>query len=263
MKKDANGIIWGIVLILLGVYFGGKAFGLFENLNIFFDGFWALIFIIPCFIGLFNNSSKTGNLIGIGIGVYIICASNDIIDWDMIFPLGLATILLIIGIQLLFGKGHKKEKVKYSESYTYSYDTKDAFHKEENSQFYSEKNEGSNTSQNYNQEGGKRDAYTAILSGRDIRYDNKAFHGAVISSVLGGVELDLRNAIICENVTINATVILGGIDIFVPNYARVVLNCNPILGGVDNRAVEPNPMNEKTITIYLNATCVLGGIDVK
>ena len=75
--------------------------------------------------------------------------------------------------------------------------------------------------------------------------------------------MDLRNAIIRENVVIEAKAVLGGIDIFVPNYVRVVVNCTPILGGVDNRTITPYGADEKTITIYLNATCVLGGIDVK
>jgi predicted membrane protein len=75
--------------------------------------------------------------------------------------------------------------------------------------------------------------------------------------------MDLRNAIIRENVVIEAKTVLGGIDIFVPNYVRVVVNCTPILGGVDNRTITPYGADEKTITIYLNATCVLGGIDVK
>ena len=106
-------------------------------------------------------------------------------------------------------------------------------------------------------------ACTAVLSGRDVRFDNEVFHGAVLSAVLGGIEVDLRNAIIRENVVIEAKTVLGGIDIFVPNYVRVVVNCTPILGGVDNRTITPFGADEKTITIYLNATCVLGGIDVK
>ena len=85
----------------------------------------------------------------------------------------------------------------------------------------------------------------------------------MLSAVLGGIEIDLRNAIIRENVVIEAKAIMGGIDIYVPNYVRVVVNCTPILGGVDNKTVTPMGANEQTITIYLNATCVLGGIDVK
>ena len=41
-------IIWGIVLVTLGVLLGGRAAGLFE-FDIFFDGWWTLFIIIPCF----------------------------------------------------------------------------------------------------------------------------------------------------------------------------------------------------------------------
>ena len=38
-------------------------------IDIFFDGWWTLFIIIPCFIGLFNDRDRTGNLIGLVVGV--------------------------------------------------------------------------------------------------------------------------------------------------------------------------------------------------
>ena len=96
-----------------------------------------------------------------------------------------------------------------------------------------------------------------------MRYDNQVFNGAMLSAVFGGIELDLRNAIIRQNVTIDVSAVFGGIDIYVPSYVRVVENCSQVFGGVDNRATAPIGTNEQTITIYLNGTCVFGGIDIK
>ena len=53
MKKVGN-ILWGIVLIIIGLIIGGNALGI-VNINIFFDGWWTLFIIIPCFIGLFKD----------------------------------------------------------------------------------------------------------------------------------------------------------------------------------------------------------------
>ena len=53
MKKFGN-LLWGLVLIGLGLIIGGNALGI-TNINVFFDGWWTLIIIIPCFIGLFKD----------------------------------------------------------------------------------------------------------------------------------------------------------------------------------------------------------------
>lgn len=57
-------ILWGIVFIVVGLIIGLNAFDIL-SVNLFFDGWWTLIIIIPCLIGLFNNEeeNKTGNLI--------------------------------------------------------------------------------------------------------------------------------------------------------------------------------------------------------
>ena len=67
MKKFGN-ILWGIVLIILGLIIGANALGI-ADINIFFDGWWTLFIIIPCFIGLFKEREKTGNIIGLFIGI--------------------------------------------------------------------------------------------------------------------------------------------------------------------------------------------------
>ena len=41
MKKFRN-IIWGIVLILVGLVIGGNALGI-TNIDLFFDGWWTLL----------------------------------------------------------------------------------------------------------------------------------------------------------------------------------------------------------------------------
>ena len=104
---------------------------------------------------------------------------------------------------------------------------------------------------------------TAALCGREIRYDGEVFNGAMLSAVLGGIELDLRSAIIQGTVTIEVRCVLGGIDIFAPRYARVIVNGSPILGGIENTTRFPQGANEQTPTIIVNASCVLGGLEVK
>jgi len=104
---------------------------------------------------------------------------------------------------------------------------------------------------------------TAALCGREIRYDGEVFNGGMISAVLGGIELDLRTAVITGTVVLEARCVLGGIDIYAPRYARVIVNGSPILGGIENATRFPQGANEQTPTIVVNASCVLGGLEVK
>ncbi len=299
MKRNMSNLIWGAVFILAGLFIAGKAFNLF-TFNIFFDGWWTLFIIVPCFIGLFNNrEGKSSNIVGLIIGILLLLSAQDIIRWRMMFPLCLAAIFVYIGIKMAFGKEHKIGQDKYTTYQSYDYkdntyesgnytnntsssdNTKsqsmytDAIDLKHGDHTYSNADAGSSeyAYQSNTQGGTRNNTYsgfsnghavcTAVLSAKEICFNNELFQGAVLSSVLGGIELDLRNAIIQENVVIEARAVLGGIDIMVPGNVRVAINCTPILGGVDNSTRTPTGANEHTPTIFLNATCVLGGIDVK
>ncbi len=92
---------------------------------------------------------------------------------------------------------------------------------------------------------------------------DEVFYGAYLNSILGNVKLDLRNAIFEKDTIIVTTCILGGIDIYVPSKVKVAVNCTSILGDVDNHVITPKNTSQDTYTIFINGTCILGGIDVK
>ena len=83
MKSFGN-VLWGIVLIVVGLIIGGNALGI-TNINIFFDGWWTLFIIVPTFIGLFRENEKTGNLIGLLIGIALLLGCQNILDFDLIW----------------------------------------------------------------------------------------------------------------------------------------------------------------------------------
>ena len=57
-----------------------------------------------------------------------------------------------------------------------------------------------------------------------------------------------------------ASSIFGGIDIIVPKDVNIKVTSTSIFGGVENK-VKNNTTNKKTI--YINATCLFGGVDIK
>ena len=101
----------------------------------------------------------------------------------------------------------------------------------------------------------------ATFSGQDIDFDNEVFNGAELSAIFGGVKCDLRNAIIENDCAINATSIFGGIDIYVPYNVNIKVNSNSIFGGVSQKNRRPNDPN--AVTVYVNATCMFGGVEIK
>lgn len=228
MNKSLSGLIFGLLFIAFGVSIALNAFG--YDVNIFFRGWWTLFIIIPSFVGLFQKNNRTIGAIGLGIGIMLLLNQQDLIQWQLLSRLIVALIFFFIGLSLVFKRNH------FSSGYSKEYAT--------------------------NSPGRKN--YSTYFGGREIRFDNEPFTGADLSVAFGAIEMDLRNAIITSDVSIQATCALGGIDIWVPANVRVEVDSTPILGGVDNRVKNPTGTNGMPVyTIYISATCILGGIDVK
>lgn len=227
MMNNFKNVLWGIVLVIVGVIIGTNSFGL-TNINIFFDGWWTLFIIIPCFIGLFTDKDKTGSIIGLLVGVILLLSFNGIIDFDTIWKLLLPCIIVIIGLSLIF---------------------KNVFNTKVNEEIRK-----LNSSKKDNK------GYFAAFSGQNIDLSNEEFTGTDINAVFGGVKLDLRNAKIDKDALINTSGIFGGVTILVPEDVNVKVKSTSLFGGVDNKIKNDNT-NSKTI--YINATCLFGGVDIK
>lgn len=227
MKKFGN-VLWGIVLISIGLIMGGNALGI-TNINIFFDGWWTLFIIIPSFIGLFNDDDKIGNVIGLLIGVALLLGCQNILNFDLIWKLTLPTILVIIGLSIVFKDiigGKVSSEIKR----------------------LNENRSGENS-------------YCATFAGQNVNFDGEKFTGADLTAVFGGVKCDLRNAIIDSDVVINASTTFGGIEIYVPSNVKIKIKSMPIFGGVENKA--NTKADENSHTIYINSTAVFGGVEIK
>lgn len=226
--KNISKLLWGLALILVGGIFALNACGL-TDIEVFFDGWWTLFIIVPCFVGLFNEREKLGNLIGIGIGVFLLLCCQGVLEFDMVWKLALPAIIIIIGAKLILTAIFGDKGVKLLEK--------------------------------SKEDGAKVKVGCATFSGQDMRFDGEIFEGAEATAIFGGVNCDLRNAILQRDCAINATAIFGGIDIFLPDNVNVKVSSNSIFGGVSQK--NHRPTNPGAVTVYINATCVFGGVDVK
>lgn len=224
--NNFKNVLWGIILVVLGVIIGTNSLGL-TDINLLFDGWWTLFIIVPCFIGLFTNSEKTGNIIGILIGLALLLGINDIIDFDKIWTLLLPLVIVVLGLSLIF---------------------KDTFNSKVSKEI-----------KKINKENNKDNDYFTAFSGQNIDLNNEDFKGADLTAIFGGLKLDLRKANIDKDVVINASSIFGGINILIPNDVNVKVKSTSLFGGVTNK--KSNNDNQKTI--YINALCMFGGVEIK
>ncbi len=106
-----------------------------------------------------------------------------------------------------------------------------------------------------------RCACTSIFMGKEINFTGEIFEGAVLSCIMGAIDLNLSGAVIYHDVTVEAILIMGGIDIIVPEDVRVEVQGGSLLGSVDNH-VKNRKLGPGAPTVYVKATCVLGGMDI-
>lgn len=231
--KMSGKIFWGLILILLG---GGL---LLDQLNILDFGdvislYWPSLLIILGIIGLFDRkSSKTGSLIIIALGALLQLNRMDLVTVD-VFRLFFPIILIIVGLSIIFGKGTRKhsspvDPEKWANANMNMEDTLDLF---------------------------------VILSGNTAINQSLNFKGGKATAVLGGIDLDLRQAQLNNNQAfLDVTALFGGVEIVVPDTWRVEINGTPILGGIEN-STRPNPDLDAPV-LKVAATAMFGGIDIK
>ena len=222
MRKKMSNTIWGLLFIIIGLGIAGNVL-LGWHFNIFFDGWWTLFIIIPCALGIVEKGWGQGNGIGLFIGLFLFLGCQDFMPSGFVQKLFVPVLLMIIGISILF---------------------KGSF----------------NGSRHVHYEAGPND-YVGIFNGQKVHFPAEKFTGCTANAVFGGIDIDLRDAIIDEDVVIDATAVFGGIDIFVPQNVRVKVSSVPVFGSVSNKTAEPAELSAPTI--FVNATCMFGGVDIK
>ena len=225
MKKISN-LLWGLIFIIVGVVFGLNALGI-SDINIFFDGWWTLFIIVPCFIGLFNDDDKSGNLIGLIIGACLLLGCLDVVEFEIIWKLMVPFILVMIGLSFIF-KDLINSKIKKDIKKLNKNDLKEC---------------------------------CACFSSQDLDFGNEEYKGSSLTAVFGGIKCNLKDAVIKEDVVINTTSIFGGITIYVPKDVNVKVSSTSIFGGVSDE--RKDKIKDSKYTIYVNATTMFGGVEIK
>jgi hypothetical protein len=104
---------------------------------------------------------------------------------------------------------------------------------------------------------------TALFSGASIACDSEEFKGAELFAAFGGIDLDLRKAVVGldKPAKIDIFVAFGGIDLIVAEGCKVVITGIPLFGGWSNNTHKNSHNGEADMVI--NALVLFGGLDVK
>lgn len=100
----------------------------------------------------------------------------------------------------------------------------------------------------------------AVLSGRKIRSTSRDYAGGGIFAFMGGCEVDLTEAdIIHGPAVIDAFVMWGGIEIYVPANWEVIGEVVPFMGGFEVKTGAGTPERR----LVVRGAAFMGGIEVK
>lgn len=227
MKEKFKKSILAIVLIVLGVIIGLNALNI-TSINIFFDGWWTLIIIIPSLIGVIENKD-TGSFIMLLVGILLLLNSRGVYIFNIIWKLLIPVILIVMGLSVLKNEVLSKNAKKIDEI-----------------------------------DDSEKLIYRSSF-GNKHNIIEKEFKALNVEAVFGENIIDLRKTNITEPIYIQALAMFGEVTIYIPENAKVNVNKNNFFGSVENKGnylnkeIE-NKVNENIVNI--NASAIFGEVRI-
>jgi predicted membrane protein len=114
-------------------------------------------------------------------------------------------------------------------------------------------------------------SYFTAFGGREDRLASTAFQGGTITALFGGVELDLRGAVLAATgAAMDVTAAFGGVNVSVPQDWVVEISGIPLFGGWSNKTATHRKdastapvANADRRTLKIKAFVAFGGLEVK
>ena len=235
MKNSTKKILWGVLLILLGIAITLNVLDV--GFTLFFDGWWTLFIILPCLYGLITGRERVIPLIGLLIGIGLLLAARDVISYMQLLRLAVPAVLIFIGVYVILRALFPKAPAKKTEP------PEEKVKKEAP----------------VSATGGEE--YSAYFASEDLNFDGRDFHGAKLSVLCGSIRLDLRQAIITRDITVETNALLGSVELLMPSDVHVRVEDSSFLGDMKNHATSSADTTAPTVTV--RATNVLASTAVQ
>ena len=233
-------LVFGAGLVLTGVLMGLNTLGLVQvSMGEIISTWWPSALAVWALMRmLVREGSFIGNVIIWVVGVSLQLSKLGVIDgvWNLLIPL----LFIGIGLTVFFGGFRKRAAVKVSDNWP---------------GFGHMRDESTDVDVVRS---------TAIMGGTEIRCTSQTFKGGELTCILGGLEVDLRNAEIDgSQASITITCIMGGIEMRVPPHWKIVVHGTPILGGIEDKTFANRNPTAEGPTLVLVATTIMAGVEVK
>lgn len=105
------------------------------------------------------------------------------------------------------------------------------------------------------------DDISVIFSGSETKNKSKDYRGGNVTAIFGGATLDLRDAKLTKDATLDVFILFSGLELKVPRDWKVVSKAAPIAGGVENKSEGTEDHKGPVLTI--TGTVALGGVEIK
>ena len=223
-------IFWGLILVVIGVLFLLDRLGGFD-FGYLISTYWPVIIMILGLSILIGNSFRRPGLglFFIVLGGFFLLRELNVLEynaWEYVWP----ALIILVGLSLLLRPAFRR----------------------------------SGGSDGNIPEIRENDVdMSCILGGMKRRIESQNFKGGHVTAIMGGLELDFRGAgLDGGKATLDATAIMGGVDIHVPRDWKVVLAGTPILGGFEDKRTAVADAAAKA-TLYVKGAAIMGGITIK
>jgi Domain of unknown function (DUF5668) len=254
--------ILGVFILLVGIALALDRLGVVQAHHVM--RFWPAVLIVFGLTILQRGShgAVTGLLLII-VGTWLLLNTLGIVSlqvWEFLWPL----ILVVVGARIIMRSGRRRSRTR-NEAPNFVPGPNAASQAYNPSQPY-------NASQPYSPatppdtgsvaNASDHASVFSVLGSCRRRWGKSVFRSAEATCVMGGFELDLRDALMGAegSAQIELLVIMGGLHILIPQNWTVISNAVPILGGIDDKT--RTNTSSATQQLILRGTVLMGGVEI-
>lgn len=217
----------GLFLIFMGVGYLGGQFDLW-SFTIFFRGWWACLIVIVGICSMLENGFNFGNVLITGLGVYFFLAVNDFISFRITFEVVVASVLILVGLKLLFFRNHSFTRY------------------------------GRDSMGVSDERSGEQKVYVNALFGTRRIISVNALEKCRAESLFGSVFLDLREADLSVLDVLSLECVFGTIEVIVPSDVNLNIRRENFLGN----CYADNKQSSEGYSVNVKETCIFGNIRI-
>jgi hypothetical protein len=227
-------VVWGIVVLLLGILFLLENLGIFHVRDIWH--YWPVILIGIGIAKIFDAAGLHDKIWGAtiaGAGVIFLAHSTGYLPWNpwhILWPV----LLICWGTALLLrGVGSRGRDASHAPM------------------------EGTISNNILKEE--------VVFGGINRKIQAQDFQGGKVTAIFGGVEIDLRgSATTRDEIQIEANAVFGGVELKVPDTWDVTVRGSGVLGGYEDKTHSaPAPIDANRPRLIIHGGAVLGGVTVR